>query len=137
MTIVPLEILKISEGYNTLCRIHIRNKEYRMLVDTGASLSMFDIKKSKKLSDNKIIENDNVSAGFGGDKIESKSLLMNEMVLGDIIINDYNMMLIDFNNLNSYFKINGFPLIDGIIGGDILFKYKAIIDYNKRELILN
>lgn len=135
MTTIPLEILKIDNGYHILCRIHIRNEEYRMLVDTGASLTMFDIKKIKKLSDNEIITDGSLSAGFTG-QMENKFIYIDEMHLGNVIINNYKIMLINFDNFNYHFKSNGYPMIDGIIGGDILFKYKVIIDYENRELIL-
>ena len=42
---IPLEFLKIDIGYHILCRLHVKDKEFRMLVDTGASTTMFDIKK--------------------------------------------------------------------------------------------
>ena len=135
MTSIPLEILKINDGYHILCRIHVRNKEYRMLVDTGASLTMFDIKNLKKLSDNEAIDGESSSAGFTG-QIENKFIIIEEMILGNIIINDYKTMLIDFDIFNNHFKKYGYPLIDGIIGGDILYKYNAIIDYNGREIVI-
>ena len=133
---IPLEILKINVGYQILCRLTIKNKEYRFLLDTGASQTMFDIKKYKEISDEDKIDNNFNSSGFGGVNIKSSYIKINEMKLGDIIIKDYDMMLIDFDNFNSHFKINGYPLVDGIIGGDILYKYFALIDYENREMIL-
>jgi len=134
---IPLEFLKIDTGYHILCRLHIKDKEYRILVDTGASMSMFNIKKHKQISDNELIDNEGLSSGFGGGLMKSKYITINEMRLGDIIIENYRMLLIDFNSLNKHFKDNGYPLIDGILGGDILNDHKAIIDYQKREMILS
>jgi hypothetical protein len=133
---IPLEILKIDIGYQILCRLKINNKEFRMLLDTGASQTMFDIKKYKEISDEDKIDNDFVSSGFGGHSIKSSYIKVNEMKLGDIIIKDYNMLLINFDSFNSHFKNNGYPLVDGIIGGDILYKYHAMIDYESRDMIL-
>lgn len=136
MTSIPLEILKINKGYHILCRLHLKNKEYRMLVDTGASLTMLDIKNIDIVSDG-VIENEIISTGFGEGNIVSKFVNIEEFRLGDIIINNFKMMFIDFKNLNNHFKTNGFPLIDGVIGGDILYKYNVIIDYRNREMILS
>lgn len=135
MTNIPLELLKINTGYHILCRLHIKNKEYRMLVDTGASLTMLDNKNIDEVSDG-VIESESKSAGFGKGNIVSKFVNINEMRLGDIIISNFKMMFIDFKNLNDFFKMNNQPLIDGVIGGDILYDYDTIIDYKKRELIL-
>lgn len=137
---IPLEILKIEDslrdGYHILCRIHIDNKEFRMLVDTGASLTVFDLSKSHLLSSNELINNKQTVRTIGNDGIESKYLVINEMRLGDIIIRDYKTILVDLSTFNSLYKQNHLPLIDGIIGGDILIKYNASIDYHKREMTL-
>jgi len=134
MTQIPLEVLKIDTGYHILCRVHILGKEYRMLVDTGASLTMFDIKKYKLISNNELINNDKLSSGFGSGLMKSKYIIIDSMRIGDIVIDNYKMMLINLNSINDNFRENGYPLIDGILGGDILMKYKSIIDYNEREL---
>lgn len=133
---IPIEILKINDGYHIFCRVHIRNKEHRMLLDTGASLTMFDIKKHKSISDNELIDNESLSSGFGGNLLKSKYIIIDEMRIGDKIIENYKMLLMDLSSMNNHFKTNDYPLIDGILGGDILYNYKCIIDYEKRELVL-
>jgi hypothetical protein len=45
--------------------------------------------------------------------------------------------LVDLKQFNNVYKQHSRPLIDGIIGGDILNDYNAIIDYNKKEMILS
>ena len=42
-----------------------------------------------------------------------------------------------FENPSNFYKNNKMPKIDGIIGGDILFNYNAIIDYKKKILLLS
>lgn len=137
---IPLEILKVEdslrEGYHILCRIHISNKEFRMLVDTGASLTVFDLSKANLFSNNELIDNEQTVRTLGNNGIESKYLVIDEMRLGDIIINDYKTILVDLSQFNVTYKHLGLPSIDGIIGGDILLKYRASIDYYKREMIL-
>lgn len=137
---IPLEIIKIEDplrdGYHVLCRIHIAKKEFRMLLDTGASLTVFDLSKANRFSSNELIDNEQTIRALGNDDIESKYLVIDEMRLGDITFKDYKTILVNLSHFNITYKQLGLPLIDGIIGGDILVKHKALIDYNKREMIL-
>jgi len=141
MTIIPIEILKVDDelrdGFHTLCRVHIEGKEFRMLIDTGASMTMFNIKKAKEISKNVAESNNQKIMAIGNNNIESKFIVIDEMRIGDIILKNYKTILINLSSLNDHFKNQGLPLIDGIIGGDILMKYNAVIDYKKREMILS
>lgn len=136
---IPIEILKIKDnlrdGILILCRVHINGKEFRTLIDTGSSTTVFNIKKSNEISTNEIETNKQIISTVNGN-IKSKYITINEMKIGDIIIKDYKIILIDLESINEHFRNNGKPLIDGIIGGDILLDYKSIIDYDKKELIL-
>ena len=138
---IPLEILKIKDdlrdGFHILCRVHIKGKEFRMLVDTGASMTIFNIDKYKQLSDNPLEVNEQKVTAVGNGDIKSKYVVIDEMRIGDIILKDYKTILIDLSGLNEHFRINGVPLIDGILGGDILSTHKAIIDYEKKVMMLS
>lgn len=140
MTIVPIEILKIGDtlrdGFHTLCRVHILDKEFRMLLDTGASMTIFDIKKADKISCNELESNDQSITTLGSSNMESKYVVIDNMKIGDLSIDNYKTILLDISDLNNHFRKNFFPKIDGIIGGDILMKHKAIINYNDRTLTL-
>jgi len=133
-------MLKIEDtlrnGCHILCRVHINNKEFRMLIDTGASLTVFDISKADSISSNILIDNDQTVRTIGNDGIDSKYLIINEMRIGNINIVNYKTIMVDLKQFNLLYKQQGLPFIDGIIGGDILIKYNAIIDYNKKVMIL-
>jgi hypothetical protein len=137
---IPIEILRIKDelrdGYHVLCRVHIKGKEFRMLVDTGSSITIFNIDKAEEISDGDTEINKQEIIAVGG-KVESKYIVIDEMRIGDIIIKDYKTILLSLNHLNDYLKKNGEPLIDGLLGGDILHDYKAIINYESREMILS
>ena len=140
MTTIPIEICKIEDdlrdGFHILCRVHIRDREFRMLVDTGASMTIFSIKKAKDISDNELEINEQKVLSVGTPEIDSKYVVIDQMIIGDIVIDNYKTILIDLKSLNDHFRNNALPLIDGILGGDILMKYNAIIDYEKREITL-
>lgn len=137
---IPLEILRIKDflrdGYHILCRVHINDKEFRMVVDTGASITVFNIDKASEISKNNIENNEQKITTFGSGNIKSKYVIIDEMRIGEIVIKNYKTILIDMEQFNHFYRSNDMPTIDGIIGGDILSEHQAIIDYNKREMIL-
>jgi hypothetical protein len=137
---IPIEILKIKDilrdGYHIFCRIHIKNKEYRSLIDTGCSMTMFNIKKYYKFSDNIIENNNQIITTINGD-ISSKYGIIDEIKIGNIIINNYKTILIDLESFNGIYRKRGLPLIDCVIGNDILMNYKSIINYFDKTLTLN
>lgn len=139
--IIPLEICKIEDdlrnGYHILCRAHIRGKEFRMLVDTGASMTIFNIDKASEISENSLESNHQEVRGLGNSNIKSKFLVIDELRIGEIILKEYKTILLNLEFINEHFRKNGQPLIDGIIGGDILKEYKAVIDYENREMMLS
>jgi clan AA aspartic protease (TIGR02281 family) len=138
---IPIEILKIKDdlrdGYHVLCRVHINDKEFRMLIDTGASMTVFDIKKAKEVSLNEAEDNKQKIYTVGNNSMKSKHILIEKIIIGNIVIKDYKSILLDLDDINEHFRSNGEPLIDGIIGGDILFEHNAVIDYENRQMKLS
>ena len=134
-TIMPLEIQKIGNGYNIFCRVHIRKKQYRMMVDTGSSVTLFEFKIHKELTNNEL-EDNGTSFSFNNVSIESKSFILEKMRMGNIEEDNIKIVLIDLDSFNMNYKSMGLPKIDGILGGDVLFKFGSIINYDKREMIL-
>ena len=58
------------------------------------------------------------------------------LVLGDFEIKDEKMILLDLSHVNESYAMMKLKPVDGVIGGDVLKKYKGVIDYGKRTLTL-
>jgi hypothetical protein len=136
MTKLNLEILKLGDGFQILTRIVIEDKECRMLVDTGSSRTLFDKKRMEKFKNVSIKENENFSSSLGGDRIPSEYIIFDYIRLGDKTLENYEGVLFDLRHMNNTFHTNGLPLIDGILGSDILMKYNGVIDYQNRSVEL-
>ncbi|OQA10334.1 MAG: hypothetical protein BWY67_01178 [Bacteroidetes bacterium ADurb.Bin397] len=46
------------------------------------------------------------------------------------------MVLLDLSHVNQSYEILKLKPVDGVIGGDLLKRYEAIIDYSKKTLVL-
>jgi len=137
-TIINLEILSIDEdGFHLMIKGKVNGKEAKFILDTGASRTVFDENQIiELLGHNDMQEVDKLSTGLGTSSMESKTVIIDEFKLNDISINNYEVAVLDLQHVNQSYEKNGLPTIDGVLGGDILMNYNAVIDYSNKEMIL-
>lgn len=126
-----------DDGYHIFIDAQINGKPARMLVDTGASRTVFDAVRIKQFLDEKetnFEKNDKLSTGLGTNTMESHSVIINRFGLGNTVFDDYNAVILNIDHVNQSYSQLGFPEIDGVLGGDLLSELKAVIDYRKQEL---
>jgi clan AA aspartic protease (TIGR02281 family) len=137
-TEIPIKMLKLEDGFHLLVSIRVNGKSAKFLVDTGASKTVLDRSRSSRfLSVNKFEKHDKLSTGLGTSNMKSHLALIDKISLGKISLKNYKAVIIDLSHVNvAYGQINQKP-IDGVLGSDILNKYKSVIDYGKRKLLLH
>ena len=136
---IPIRILDIEgDGFHVMIQGRINGKEANFLIDTGASRSVFDPKNIANFIDNPQFEKkEGITAGVGGNELESATFDIEALNLGDLEIRHYNAVALDLENIyESYEKVH-LPKIDGIIGGDLLVKHKAVINYRQKKIRLS
>jgi len=136
---VPIKLLNIdNDGFHLQMKIFVNGKPANVIIDTGASRTVFDktgIKNFEKKTKAKL--HHKLSSGLGTNTMKSHKINIAEVKLGTIKIKNYEAVLLDLTHVNqSYIQI-GLSPIDGIIGSDLLHKYKASISYEKKILILH
>ena len=139
-TIIPMEIKPIKkEGFHCFINMEINeSKVLRMVVDTGASQTVLDYKfvKEMKLTDD--LESwDEKASGLGTNSMEGNRLKINKIRMEDIILNNYKVGVLDLSHVNNGYDKIEMPHIDGILGGDLLYKYNAIISYQDKTIIMS
>ena len=133
---IPIRLLDIEgEGFHVMIQGKINGMEAKFLVDTGASRSVFDPTVITKFIENPTFEKkEGITAGVGGNDLESSTFIINSLSFGDIEIKDYEAVALDLENIHDNYRKLGLPSIDGIIGGDILVKLKATLNYRLRKI---
>ena len=58
------------------------------------------------------------------------------MEIAGFNIENFEIFLFDMTLINNSLNLKKSQNIDGLLGGDILKEYNAIIDFEKKELIL-
>lgn len=125
-----LELVKIEEnGYHILVEVQLNGQNAIMVLDTGASKSVIDLEWSRKNLKAEIALEEETSVGVGGSQLTSYSATVDSLFIGDLQINQLPMALIDLSHVKLSYEKLQLPEITGIIGGDILNRFNAVIDY--------
>ena len=135
---VPLQLLDIEgEGFHIMVKGMIHGKEANFLIDTGASRSVFDPKTiSNFIDDIQFEKKEGLTAGVGSSDLESATFRIDVFSIGEMEIYDYEAVALDLENIHEMYGKLGLPRIDGIIGGDLLKRYKSVINYKGKKLRL-
>ena len=135
---ISLDIIPIEEdGFHIFFDAIINGKSARLLIDTGASRTVFDAERIKpflKHNEHNFEKIDKLSTGLGTNTMESHSVTLKKFTLGDTIFTDYQTVVLNMEHVNQSYRMLGYPEIDGVLGGDLLHELRAVIDYRKKEI---
>ena len=133
---VPLQLLDIEgEGFHIMVKGMIHGKEAHFLIDTGASRSVFDPKTISSFIDDLTFEKkEGLTAGVGSSDLESSTFVIDSFSIGELEIHNYEAVALDLENIHEMYGKLSLPHIDGIIGGDLLKRHKAVINYKNKKM---
>lgn len=134
----PLKTVNIpGGGYHLLIKAKINGHTARLIIDTGASNSIFDV-NNDIFKDSEIIpiESDMESSGFNS-KIENLSTgKISSFKLSHFKTNFEIAIFTSLNHINDLYRSIKLPYVIGILGGDFLLKHNAVIDFKDKVLYL-
>lgn len=135
---IPFKILNIDgEGFHLMIKIKINNKVSNLIIDTGASKTVFDKHRIKNfVSEKKFDTHDKLSSGLGTNSMQSQLVTLKKIKIGEVEIANYHTILLDLSHVNQSYEQIGLKPVDGVLGSDVLLKYNAVIDYEKKILKL-
>jgi len=138
ITTIPFKVLDIAgEGFHLLLKMYINKKVAHVIIDTGASKTVFDKTRiSKFVSDKTFEKHDSLSSGLGTNTMKSEQVYIKKLKIGDLEIDGYKTILLDLSHVNQSYHQIGLKPVDGVLGSDILLKYNGVIDYEKKILKL-
>lgn len=133
---LPFRLLDIEgEGFHAMIQGKINGLEAHFLIDTGASRSVFDPTVITRFVEHPQFEKKHgITAGVGGSNLDSSTFVIDSLSFGDIEIKNYEAVALDLENVHETYQKLGLPAIDGILGGDLLYKLKATINYRLRKI---
>jgi len=135
---IPLQIIDLHEdGFHPLIDVTLFGKSFTLVLDTGASKTAFD--QSILMLENPdaaLTQSDRLSTGLGTNSMASSTAIIHDLHIGGLLIEEFEVAVLDLGTINIAYAELGHPKVLGVLGGDILMKYKAVIDYGKRRLVL-
>jgi len=138
-TKIKLKILDIKgNGIHVFVNAKINKHKCLLLIDTGASKSVFDKSSiESNLINSKIDKSDELSVGLGTDSMESMTSCFKSFEIGKLKIKNFDTVILDLKHINQSYESLGMSEIFGVIGSDFLKKYNAIINYKDKSLRLD
>ncbi|MFD0763880.1 aspartyl protease family protein [Mucilaginibacter lutimaris] len=135
---VPLNIIDLhGDGFHPLLDVVIFGKPFKVVLDTGASRTAFDRDLLMEANEQAtIILSDRLSTGLGTNTMESATALIENIWIGDLLIPELEVAVLNLSTINIAYHEMGHPEVLGVLGSDILMKYRAVIDFNKKVLKL-
>ena len=135
---ISLQLLNIEgDGFHLQAKAKINGKAALVIVDTGASRTVFDRTEILKyLKKEAISENERLSTGLGTNSIQSQFVVLGSFSLGKVALKKYNAVVLDLGHVNQTYSAIGLKSVAGVLGSDILVQMNATIDYKKKVLTL-
>jgi hypothetical protein len=135
---IPLQIIDLHEdGFHPLVEISVFGKSFVVVLDTGASKTAFDQTMLFQAYENAVVtQSDRLSTGLGTNSMASSTAIIRDLYIGELLINEFEVAVLDLSTINIAYRQLGHPEVLGVLGGDILMKYKAVVDYGKKVLKL-
>lgn len=132
----PIRLLDIEgDGFHVMIQGKINGMEANFLIDTGASRSVFDIHTiTHYIPQPRLVKKESMTAGIASSDFETYSFIIDNLEIGDILLQSYEAVAVDLAEVHESYQKLGLPLITGIIGGDLLVKLKATINYRLRKI---
>ncbi|MDR2410608.1 MAG: NUDIX domain-containing protein [Bacteroidales bacterium] len=133
----PFEIIaldKDQQNFQPVIEAYIGEHPLRLIVDTGASHSCLSEKMIKQFVGKTKIET-NIVVGIGRGKLKNNKLIhVPDFRIAELEISNYAFLTLKLTYINRMLSLLGIKPIDGLLGSDILYQYKAIIDYNALKI---
>jgi hypothetical protein len=136
-TKIKLQLISIQgDGYHLFFNVKVNGTDARFLIDTGASKTVLDKAFVNTLPGVSLKVSETLTSGVGTNTLESEHTNIHNIKIGKLEINDANVAVIDLSHVNQTYRSIGLPELNGVLGGDLLSDYNAVINYGKKKLLL-
>ena len=137
---LPLELIDLQgDGFHLLVEVVVFGQSFKAVLDTGASKSAFDMEIISSLApaDQIVHVPDHHAIGLGTTTMERYFVICPELRLGKLVIKDYEAPVFDLSAIKFAYDKLDLPSVIGVLGGDVLHQYQAVINYKKLTLSLS
>jgi len=136
--ILPVEVIPFDgDACHLFIKARAENRVVRLLLDTGASKTLLSEEFVKKtLAQHRRSRNMIPSTGLGSNQIESEWMVLSKLSFGKLVIRSFTCAVLNLQHVNDTYTGAGLRPIQGVLGSDLLLRYRAVLDYDKKVLVL-
>jgi len=136
---IPFEIIPIDRrDYHLFLDIFIHNKSCRLLIDTGASKTVFDTERILRFINEKNLNTiESKTVGLGVSNMETKIAILKRIHIGKLMMKTWSVAVLPIGHVNELYQTLEITPIDGVLGSDFLMKHNAIINFRTKTLTLS
>jgi hypothetical protein len=140
--IVPFQLVTLENDENVmpLVEAELNGFPIRLVVDTGASHTCLDRSAVKKClcstpgisgvsSEKESSFGSDTVMGLGGRRLKHAFCRVESLKFGDLVIRDYQVVAVRLSNINRMLRWIGMEPIDGLLGCDVLSRYRVQMDF--------
>jgi hypothetical protein len=133
---IPFEVIYLNDENNVHIVVEalLNGTSARLVVDTGASHSCLCKKTVKSICKKASFIKADAVMGIGKSRLNNKLVQVPLFELGELKIENYHFLMLQLSHINKVLQFMDLQPIHGLLGGDILFKYNAVIDYKQRKI---
>jgi len=137
-TRVPLDLVNLhDDGFHLLVEVVVFGQSFNVVLDTGASKTVFDKNVIEKhMKDTELMSSELLSTGLGTNSMESHTIILPVLKIGKFKLKNFEAAVLDLSTISQAYSSLNLPPVIGVLGGDILMPYKAVINYKKLHLKL-
>ncbi|SRR5690606_124621 len=137
---IPLSVCNLQgDGYHILLKVELFDKTFHMVVDTGASKTVLDrdMLLQSGIAETAFQHTDVLSTGLGTNSMQSHILDLPYLKIGPWHTKNLQVAVLDLSAINYAYEQMNFPKVVGVLGGDVLMQFGAVINYKTKTLQLN
>lgn len=139
ITIIPIEIIELEEESFHLFieAVFGENKHGNLIIDTGASKTVFDKAFVEELIIDHQVRKDKItSSGINNAIDDIEFVILESIRFNELIIKSFATAIMDLSHINAIYENIGNRYIAGLIGSDFLVRYNALISYKAKHMII-
>lgn len=137
--VTKMELWELDEqGYHLVVKGRVNGQPVRFLLDTGANHICFDRQFVEETlqEQSSVVGHDEINVGIGGNDFETSIIHISGLKIGRMQFKEMDVRVLDLSAVSEMYQSVGFKSIQGILGGDFLRQYQAVINYQTLELTL-
>jgi len=114
----------------------LSGRRARMVIDTGAGGTVIDSGAVERFG-LKLSKASRKGGGVGSVAMRLNYVAKHDLKIADLDLSDIKLLTLDLSHVNAGLKRAAVEPVVGVIGADILWRRKAVIDYSRGVMILS